>query len=94
MLDHPDQVLIQAPEQFRFAWGSEFRRQYQAGGATTRYVLDLGETRELDTAALGMLRQLVERAGSDPRRLAIRNAPSALLDLLEIAGLQPYLSRP
>ena len=84
-------VRIEPPAEFGFAWGLEFRRQCQSGSADCAYVLDLRHTRVLDTAALGMLRQLVERAGSDQRRFQIIHVSPELCGLLEIAGLKPFL---
>lgn len=83
-------VRIEPPAEFGFAWGLEFRRQCQSGSADCAYVLDLRHTRVLDTAALGMLRQLVERAASDPQRLQIIHVSPELCELLEIAGLKPF----
>lgn len=87
-----EEVRIYPPERFNFDWCQEFRRYLRAGGPHARFLLDFSNTQSLDSAALGMLLQLEERAGSDRGRLRFAHVPAHLQSLIEIAGLGAYLS--
>ena len=83
-----DEIRIALPERFTFHSHREFRAGYFIGQAPAKcYVVDFTRTSFIDSAGLGMLLQLGEYAGKDPRRLRFVNCAQAVRETLLVAGL-------
>jgi len=78
-------MTIQISDRFDFNLHSELRRAYE-DQPCEQYVIDLGQTRYMDSAALGMLLQLREFAGGRADSVVIRNATPAIRKVLEVAN--------
>lgn len=73
---------------FDFASHRDFKTSYEAplGASDVRELeIDMGGVEYLDSAALGMLLILKERAGATNKRVAITNCRGAVKQVLDIA---------
>ncbi|MBD3670683.1 MAG: STAS domain-containing protein [Gammaproteobacteria bacterium] len=84
----PPTVTISISGQFNAMLHREFRDAYKGrleNPTKGHYIVDLGKTEYMDSAALGMLLLLHEYAGGKSARVTIRNANQFIRDVLEIA---------
>ena len=87
VVDGGNGVNIRVSGRFGFESHEDFRAAYERiPGPGGHYVIDLQGTDRMDSAALGMLLMLREYAGGDEANVAIRNCPSEIRDILEIAS--------
>ena len=80
-------VTILPSERFDFSCANDFREASASFSAETELVVDFSETRYIDSAALGMLLLLGEKAGGT-RRVKLRNASGQPKEALEQANFQ------
>ncbi len=87
-LDPERSVLtLRIPERFDFSLHRAFRDAYMRQSQSARsYVIDLGESAAIDSAALGMLLLLREHAGGERAEIHIVNGAPAIRELLCTAG--------
>jgi len=78
------------PERFDFAWHKDFMAQTQrAMEQNVRQIeLDFSRVVYLDSSALGMMVLLNKKAGAVHRKVVIRGAHGASLDILQVANMQ------
>ncbi len=77
---------IRINDRFDFNVHRELREAYESAGKRyNNYVLDLRDTTYMDSAALGMLLQLREHAGSSKSAVRLRNAQPTIRDILAVA---------
>ena len=87
-----DTVTIELEERFTFDSHSQFRPAYQSQPASVRtFIVDFQHTRYLDSAAMGMLLQLLEHVGGDANRINLVNLPSSIRELLRLAEFESFL---
>lgn len=72
--------------EFTFDLNRDFRDAYKTSPGKTRYTVDLGKTRYMDSAGLGMLVQLREFAGGSGGQVTIKGAHGATRKILEVAN--------
>ena len=88
---HDGQARISVSDPFSFPVHREFRKACDAaleakGGE--EIVVDLGAVRYMDSAALGMLLVLRERAGALGKSVALDRSTGTVRQVLEIANFQ------
>jgi anti-anti-sigma factor len=83
-------LTLRVRERFDFSLHKRFREAYQPrnGTAPRSYVVDLAETEEMDSSALGMLLLLREYAGGERSEIHIVNCSPAVRNILRVAGLE------
>jgi len=80
-------LTIRVKDRFDFNLHRELRTAYEAGGQRyEQYVLDLHDTKYMDSAALGMLLQLREHAGGRRQAVRLANAAPVIKDILAVAN--------
>ncbi len=84
-----NQLTIQVPERFDFQANRAFREAYREQVLPSgRYIVDLGQARYMDSAALGMLLLLREHATAQDAAVAIHGANADLKRILTIARFE------
>jgi anti-anti-sigma factor len=82
-----DRVTISVAGNFDFDLYDEFRASYaETAGIGVIYMVDLAETKYLDSSALGMLLLLREHAGGDGSNIQIINASCDIRRILDVAN--------
>lgn len=80
-------LTIRVHERFDFSVHKHFRDAYQRIAIPPRsYIIDLAETEDMDSSALGMLLLLREYAGGERAEIHIVNCKPALQHILSIVG--------
>ncbi|AFC86425.1 STAS domain-containing protein [Frateuria aurantia] len=88
-----DCTTLHIGEHFDFPLHREFYAACLAGDHVSRsYVIDLASVRDIDSAALGMLLLLREKAGGDRADIHLVNAAPAIRNMLRIAGFEQQFS--
>lgn len=64
-------LTIRIQGRFDFSLHQEFRQAYESCPGAVRYVIDLGATEYIDSAACGMLMVLRDTAGGDQADISI-----------------------
>ena len=86
-----NEVTIDTPERFDFSVHTEFRKAYKDHSAPKKYVINLKNTKYMDSSALGMLLQLREHLGNDVSALRVSNADEFVKKILDIANFQKLM---
>lgn len=82
-----NEMVIAVRGRFTYDVHKEFREAYeQVDIASTRFVIDLAETEYMDSAALGMLLLLRERAGGDQAQVKLINCSKELMQLIKLTN--------
>ncbi len=71
-------VTIKIHGRFDFSLHQEFRQAYESCPEAARFVIDLGATEYIDSAACGMLMVLRDSAGGDHADISIVNSNPAI----------------
>lgn len=80
-------VTIQISDRFDFKLHREFRQAFsESSHPATKYVIDLGQTRYMDSSALGMLLTLREQAGNDRADIRIINCSPEIERIFSISN--------
>ena len=82
-------LTIHIDGRFDFNLHKDFRELYSSYNADSRikeYVIDLTETKYMDSSALGMLLLLREYAGGDGNNILIKGCNSEIKEILEISN--------
>lgn len=86
-------LTIVMPDRFDFKVHRDLREAYEkVEKRCSRYVLDLRNTRYVDSSALGMLLQLREHAGGRGDSVRISNADAGVRDILKIANFHKLMT--
>lgn len=85
-LGSDNNTTIRVTGRFDFSCHGAFREAYLAAPNGSDYVVDLGETSYIDSAALGMLLLLREHAQQQGVRVAISNVKGQTKEVLQIAN--------
>ncbi|MHC1480583.1 STAS domain-containing protein [Frateuria aurantia] len=84
-----DCTTVRVGEHFDFPLHREFYNACLADAHVSRsYVIDLATVKDIDSAALGMLLLLREKAGGDRAEIHLVNASPAIRNMLRIAGFE------
>lgn len=86
LLSNDNSTIIKVKGRFDFSCHGAFRDAYMAAPAGTDFVVDMGETSYIDSAALGMLLLLREHAQQQGARVAIANCKGQTHEVLQIAN--------
>lgn len=82
-------MMIVMPERFDFSAYQEFEAiEQQVLASTLPVQLDFSQTRYIDSAALGMLVQLHEKAESKGVQVALANLGGAVAKTMKIANME------
>lgn len=84
-----NEITIVINGRFDFSINNEFRKilsEYNDGGE--RFSIDMGAVEDLDSAALGMLLLLREKAGGDTANIKIKKCRPDIIDMLKMANFQ------
>ncbi len=83
------EMTIAIQGRFTYDVHKEFRDAYERVDAqATSFIIDLAGTEYMDSAALGMLLLLRERAGGDRAKISIINCSKDLLQLIRLTNFQ------
>jgi len=81
------ELTINIEGRFDFSQHQVFRSTIEGNGERVRtFVVDLGRSEYMDSAALGMLLLLLDKAGGNRERVKIVNANKDVRKILEIAN--------
>jgi HptB-dependent secretion and biofilm anti anti-sigma factor len=81
-------LTISVSEDFNMNFFSEFRNAYcDTSGKYNKYIIDLLQTKNMSTCALGMLLQMHDYLGCDNVEIHIINCNRKVIQLLEIASI-------
>ena len=78
-------VILKINGDFTFDMNREFRHAYQACPKSSTFVVDLANTRYMDSSGLGMLLQLRQYVGEDKKRVRIVKAQPRTAEILKVA---------
>ena len=82
-------LIIRIEGRFDFSTHQSFRDAYEHGDPAVRsFVVDLSQTTDLDSSALGMLLLLRDYAGGDNARISIENCNSDVRRILSISNFE------
>lgn len=87
-----DAITIILHGDFKFGIHSEFRNAYNAADKKSRFFIDLGQAKSMDSSALGMLLQMKEHLGKENGEIGILNCPDNLKKILLIARFDKKFS--
>jgi anti-anti-sigma factor len=79
-------TVIKIKGRFDFSCHSSFREAYAKAPGGSEFVIDMGETSYMDSAALGMLLLLREHVQQQGGRVSITNCRGQTYDVLQIAN--------
>ncbi|MEY4577817.1 MAG: hypothetical protein RL701_2520 [Pseudomonadota bacterium] len=79
-------TIIKINGRFDFSCHNDFREAYAAAPSGTEFVVDMGGTSYMDSAALGMLLLLREHVQQQGGRVSITNCRGQTYDVLQIAN--------
>jgi anti-anti-sigma factor len=89
ILDDGRRVDIKVSGRFDFSSHQEFRETYsQVDPAKASFHIDLSSTEYLDSAALGMLLVLRERAGGDRADITLQGANPSVQQIMDITRFE------
>ena len=80
-----NQVMVTIEGKFDFSCHAAFRRSFTEAPKGASFVVDLGRVTYMDSAALGMLLLLRDKAASAPMRVELRNSRGQPREVLNIA---------
>ncbi|SMF94121.1 anti-anti-sigma factor [Methylomagnum ishizawai] len=80
------EMILRIDGRFDFSQHQAFRAALEAAGGARSFVVDLGHSEYMDSAALGMLLLLLEKAGGSRERVRIVNPNPNVRKILEIAN--------
>jgi len=85
---YEDTLKIRVSGKFTHAVHAEFTDAYKSLPASNRrkYIIDLSATEYMDSAALGMLLILRERAGAEQAQITLLGAVNEVKKILDISG--------
>ena len=78
-----DATLIQVPSIMRFTNDYEWKNSIS---------IDLEEVKEIDTSLLGLIFELKRQAKRNNKTVKIKNAPTNLLSLAKLYGVEEFIS--
>lgn len=82
-------VTICITERFDFTLHQEFRQAFREQGDEKKsYVIDLGQTKYIDSSALGMLLMLREHSGGDGADISIINCSPEIRRIFAISNFE------
>ena len=85
-------VTIRVQGRFNIEVFDDFNGAYKdVSPPEEKYVVDLGETEHIDSAALGMLLLMRERLDRAGATVAVANCPREIKRVLETVGLQKLI---
>jgi len=82
-------LTIHIDGRFDFNLHKDFRELYSSYNSEAKikeYIIDLSETKYMDSSALGMLLLLREYAGGDSGNIRIKGCNSEITEILEISN--------
>ena len=84
-----NEITIVISGRFDFSINNDFRKilSEQNEGAE-KYLIDMGAVEDLDSAALGMLLLLREKAGGDTANIKIQKCRPDIIEMLKMANFQ------
>lgn len=83
------QLTIKISGRFDFSLHEEFRKSYEDARQTgLRFVIDLGATEYIDSAACGMLLVFRDAVGGDKADISVVNASPAIKKTLQLLQFQ------
>ena len=85
-------ALIKIAGDFTFAMQQDFRKAYQDLSRSLSYVVDLQNTKYMDSSALGMLLMLRDHAGGDNASISLVNCNPTVSQILKISNLNRLFS--
>jgi anti-anti-sigma factor len=81
------EMTIRVSGRFDFSSHQEFRQAYaDIDPRQTRFVIDLGGAEYIDSAALGMLLLLRERAGGEQSTITLTNCGEGVMQILGVSN--------
>ncbi len=83
-------VTMFLPEKFDFSVHTGFRQSYENSSAKN-FIVDLKNTSYMDSAALGMLLQLLEHAGNQKSAISIKNSANNIREILGVANFNQLM---
>ncbi|MBL4852406.1 MAG: STAS domain-containing protein [Gammaproteobacteria bacterium] len=88
--DNSSEVYIRVTGHFDFDSHEDFHEALTAANSNnySKYTVDLGSVKDLDSSALGMLLLLRESAGGESADISIVNCRSEIREILKIANFQ------
>ncbi|MCG5054531.1 MAG: STAS domain-containing protein [Myxococcales bacterium] len=89
--EQKNEVTVVVTGRFDFTCHNDFRRAFALGFAGAKYRVDLGQASYMDSAALGMLLLLRDKAEGDPARVEVANSRGQPRDVLQIANFGQLL---
>lgn len=81
-----NQVIVTVEGRFDFTCHADFRKAFVNAPKDVSYIVDLGKATYMDSAALGMLLLLRERAAGDPTRVELKNSQGQPREVLNVAN--------
>ncbi len=86
-----NEVTLELPERFDFSVHTDFRKAYEDNSSAKKFIINLRNTKYMDSSALGMLLQLQEHLGGDSSSIHIRNGDSNIREILAIANFDKMM---
>jgi len=82
-----NEIAIIISGRFDFSMNNDFRKILSESNETgQKYSIDMGAVEDLDSAALGMLLLLREKAGGDTANIKIRKCRPDIVEMLKMAN--------
>ncbi|HEC16286.1 MAG TPA: anti-sigma factor antagonist [Sedimenticola sp.] len=82
-------ITINIGERFDFSCHGEFRDAYSAvDPAQTKFIINFSRTDYLDSAALGMLLVLRERAGGDKADITLEGCNASVRQIMDVTRFE------
>jgi len=77
-------IILSIEGMFDLSIQQDFRKAYESEEKTTKFVLDMGKTEYMDSAAFGMLLVFRDYLGGDKATVVIKNASADIKNSFEI----------
>ena len=84
-----NEITIIISGRFDFSMNNDFRKILsESNEVGVKYSIDMGAVEDLDSAALGMLLLLREKAGGDSSNIKIQKCRQDIFEMLKMANFQ------
>jgi len=88
LIEHEKKLIIALDDRFDFSCHDEFRDTYRSLDlGQLEIIVDFARTEYIDSAALGMLLVLRERAGGDSAKIILKSCQPSVRQIMDITRL-------